>query len=287
MLVLLTASAVTNAATPPAATATAGVATLVGVRAAHHPGFDRVVFDFRGGLPAGVDVRSVDRLLGDATGTPVPVAGRATLQVRFEGTDAHDDAGQPTAPSSLAFALPNVTSVVRSGDFEAVTTYGIGLAAGRPFAVSTLRSPDRVVVDVEAAFRTVTRSVWFFDEGRYLRGTPPFTTPVPRPVLPRTPATGVTDRLFAGPTAAELARGLRLLPSGATGFRGLRITAGVARVQLVGGCRSGGSTVGIADELRPTLRQFPSVDAVKVLDPDGATENPWGPGDSIPECLEP
>ena len=29
----------------------APVPTLVGIRAAHHPGFDRVVFEFRGGLP--------------------------------------------------------------------------------------------------------------------------------------------------------------------------------------------------------------------------------------------
>jgi hypothetical protein len=111
----------------PTGAAAVRVPTLVGVRAAHHPGFDRVVFDFRGGVPANVRARYVDRLVGDASGLPVRIAGRAVLRVRFEPAKAHDTAG-PTAPSRRAFALPNVMTAVRSGDFEAVTTYGIGLA---------------------------------------------------------------------------------------------------------------------------------------------------------------
>ncbi|WP_369055578.1 AMIN-like domain-containing (lipo)protein [Kineococcus terrestris] len=260
---------------------------LVGVRAAHHPGFDRVVFDFRGGLPARRDVGWVPALVGDGSGEPVPVAGRAVLQVRFESADAHDAAGDPTAPGRLAFALPNVVSVVRSGDFEAVTTYGIGLARRQPFRVSTLRSPDRVVVDVDAAFRTVPRRVWFFDEGRFLRNEEPFFVPVTRQVVPGAPATGVLDRVFAGPTAAEHARGLRLVASGATGFDRLSISGGTARVRLVGGCSSGGSTVTVAGHLLPSLHQFPAVRRVEVLDPAGRTGRPGGPGDSVPECLEP
>jgi Fe-S cluster biogenesis protein NfuA len=75
--------------------------------------------------------------------------------------------------------------------------------------------------------------------------------------------------------------------SRAAGFVDLAIVGGVARVRLRGGCSSGGSTVTIAGEIMPTLRQFDTVDWVKVLDPSGSTADPTGPGDSIPDCLNP
>ena len=284
---LLATGVVLPLASPTAGAAAPSVPTLVGIRAAHHPTFDRVVFDFTGGLPASRQVAYVSGLVGDASGLPVPVAGRAILRVRFSPANAHDSAGRATAPARVAFALPNVMTVVRSGDFEAVTTYGIGLASRQAVHVFTLTNPSRVVVDIGAAFPTVLRQVWFFNQPRFLANHEPFFTPVLRPVLPLTPATGVMDRIFAGPTATETAAGLRHLASGATGFRALSITGGVARVQLTGGCSSGGSTVTIAGEILPTLRQFASVNWVKVYDPSGQTESPTGLRDSIPTCLEP
>ena len=95
------------------------------------------------------------------------------------------------------------------------------------------------------------------------------------------------DRLFAGPLTAEKAGGLRLLRSGARGFSHLSITDGVARVRLTGGCTSHGSTVTIADEITPTLRQLAAVRWVKIYDPAGHTERPTGHSDSVPTCLEP
>ena len=246
-----------------------------------------MVLDFRGGLPASRQVSYVKSLVGDASGQPVRIAGQAILKVRLEPAQAHDAAGRSTAPGRVAFALPNVMTVVQAGDFEAVTTYGIGLARRQPFTVSTLGNPSRVVIDVRAAFPTVTRKVWFLDQDRFVANTPPFFVPVRRPVQPLTPATGVMDRIFAGPLPGEHADGLRLLLSGSTGYRGLRITSGVARVQLVGGCTSGGSTVTIAGQIQPSLRQLSTVDVVKIYDPSGSTEHPAGRVDSIPTCLEP
>ena len=286
LLPLLLATGVVLPLAAPTASAVT-VPTLVGIRAAHHPTYDRVVFEFTGGLPGSRQVGYVGQLVGDASGLPVPIAGRAILQVRFSPANAHDSAGRVTAPGRLSVALPNVMSVVRSGDFEAVTTHGIGLASQQAVQVFTLTSPSRVVVDVGAAFPTVLRRVWFFNQPRFVANREPFFTPVLRPVLPLTPATGVMDRVFAGPTAAETVAGLRHLASGATGFRALSISGGVARVRLTGGCSSGGSTVTIAGEILPTLRQFPSVSWVKVYDPSGQTGSPTGPSDSIPACLEP
>jgi hypothetical protein len=272
---------------PASAAAQPAVPTLVGIRAAHHPTFDRIVFDFSGGLPAGREVGYVPALVGDPSGLPVPVAGRAILQVRLEQAQAHDEAGRVTAPDRVAFGLPNIVTAVRSGDFEAVTTYGIGLAMQQPFRVFTLTNPERVVIDVDAAFRTVQREVYFLDAGRFVANEQPFYVPVLRPVQPMTPATGVMDALFAGPTPAEQSRGLQFLASGATGFADLSVSQQIARVRLTGGCSSGGSTESIAGEIFPTLRQFSTVDFVKIYDPSGSTAQPSGAVDSIPECLEP
>jgi hypothetical protein len=75
--------------------------------------------------------------------------------------------------------------------------------------------------------------------------------------------------------------------SRAWGFRNLGITDGIARLRLTRGCNSGGATTTIASEIVPTLKQFPSVDWVKIYSPGGRTEQPSGPSDSIPICLEP
>jgi len=291
VLGLAVSTGVSPAGAAPPGTATAAappvVPRLVAIRAAHHPGKDRVVFEFAGGLPRSRSVGYVGQLLGDGSGLPVRIAGRALLQVRFADADAHDSAGRATAPGRVAYALPNVMTVVRSGDFEAVTTYGIGLTSRQPFRVFTLTGPPRVVIDVDASFRTVTRKVWFLDERRFAAGTEPYFRSVLRPVLPFLPATTLLHRVYAGPTPAEQRAGLRLQLSGSTGFTALSVADGIARVRLTGGCSSGGSTVTVAGHLIPTLKQLPQVDVVKVFDPQGRTERPTGRVDSIPECLEP
>lgn len=129
--------------------------------------------------------------------------------------------------------------------------------------------------------------VFFLDQDAFNVGRPPFVRPVDRLVAAGAPEAGALDALFAGPTADEGAGGLRFVPSGASGYTGFRLVEGTAFVQLVGGCSSGGSTFTIADEITATLRQFTGVQDVKILDPDGGTEVPNEPGDSIPFCLEP
>ncbi len=274
------------AATRPTA-ATTAVSRLIAVRAAHRPGFDRVVFQFAGQPPSRRTVRYVSRLVADPSGRPVRIAGRAILEASFFPATVHGTTGTATAPERVAFALPNVMTAVRAGDFESVVSYGIGLAKRTAFHVSVLTHPSRVVIDISTRFQTVRKRVYFENLPRFAAGTEPSVTPVLRPVLRSAPATGVMDRLFAGPTQAEYASGLRLQRSRATGFTGPSITQLIARVRLTGACSSGGSTFTVANEIFPTLRQFASVRFVKIYDPAGHTEAPSGPRDSIPFCLEP
>jgi hypothetical protein len=124
--------------------------TLVAIRAAHHdeatPCYDRVVFEFRDGLPL-FRIEYVDQLIGDGSGAPVSIAGAAILSVQMTPARAHNDSGQDTAPGRIKLKLPVVNEIVGSGDFEAVVTYGIGLARTTPTRILTLDNPSRLVID--------------------------------------------------------------------------------------------------------------------------------------------
>jgi hypothetical protein len=125
--------------------------TLVAVRAAAHPGFDRVVFEFRGGLPSH-QVRYVDRLVQDGSGNVVEVAGVADLEVLFQDANAHDESGAPTvSPRRFSPGLTAVKEVAEVSDFEANVSFGIGLDRRRPLEISTLSNPSRLVIDIDTS----------------------------------------------------------------------------------------------------------------------------------------
>ncbi len=279
------------ATTHTAQAATAQTSTLVGVRAAAHPGFDRVVWQFDGPVPTNRQARIVSALYQDGSGKFMPVAGNAILQVSVFSTQAHrmDSNGQwqSTVPMRQSFGLPNVTETVLAGDFEAVVTYGIGLNKNQSFTMFTLANPSRIVLDIRTDYPTRAGTVRFVNMPNYSKGIEPYTTAASRTLVAAAPAGAALNHLFAGPTAAEFAAGLRVVKSEATGWKNLSISNGVARVTLTGGCNSRGSTMTIANLITPTLKQFSTVRYVKIYDPAGRTERPTGYSDSIPFCLEP
>jgi hypothetical protein len=127
------------------------VPTLVDVRVGRHPGFDRVVFQFRGAVPQH-RIRYVDQLVQDGSGNPVSVAGAADLEVVFHGANAHNQDGSPSvSPRRFSPGLPAVKEIAQVGDFEAVVSYGVGIDHRRPIRVSTLAGPPRLVIDVSTA----------------------------------------------------------------------------------------------------------------------------------------
>lgn len=282
-------AATAGAAKAAPAPARASVApVLTQIRAAHHPGYDRLVFEFKGGVPSKHTVKYVSQVIGDASGRPVSVVGSARLLVRFAPAAGHNDKGRVTyGATSRTFALPGIIQVVAAGDFESVLSFGVGVARVEPFHVFTLTRPSRVVVDLRTPYRTVPVRDYFLNVHRFATGRAPYVQAVSRPVIPPAVGFGAMQRLFAGPTQAELANGLKLVRSGATGFKNLSIRDGVARIQLTGKISSGGSTFTIANEIMPTLKQFPSVHWVKIYDQFGHTERPTGHSDSIPFSLEP
>jgi hypothetical protein len=126
------------------------IPTLVAIRAAHHaeakPKYDRVVFEFTGPVPY-LRIEYVTELIADGSGAPVRVDGKAILSVQFTPAQAHNDRGKATAPNNINPKLPLIKQVVSAGDFEAVVTYGIGLARKADTRILTLGKPLRVVID--------------------------------------------------------------------------------------------------------------------------------------------
>jgi len=269
-----------------AATGPVALSTLTSVSATHVGKVDRVTFDFTGGLPGDVHVEWVDTLVHDGSGLPVRVSGAKVLMVVFSGATAHDQSGD-TVKTRTAYALPNVITSVMAGDFEGYVTAGLGVQKRTSYTVAKLQNPDRVVIDVRAGFPTSTRKVWLVDKHAVRTGHGPIFVPRQRPIRNDAPATAALNSLFAGPLPQERASGLRLVTSRAWGFTDLNIAGGVARLRLTHGCNSSGSTITVAGEIMPTLKQFPTVDWVKIYGPGGHTEDPTGPSDSIPVCLEP
>jgi hypothetical protein len=59
----------------------------------------------------------------------------------------------------------------------------------------------------------------------------------------------------------------------------------IVRIRLVGACYLVARPTTIGEELIETLSDLPRVDWVKVYDPSGATSEPSGASDSLPDCL--
>jgi hypothetical protein len=143
-----------GAGTTPVVAPSAAKATslLDRVAVGRHTGYDRVVFQFRDeGLP-GYRVEYVQPpFKEDGSGNPVDVGGNAFVVVRMEPASGFD---LNTAGGQLVYKGPKrlpgasvVKEVVRTGDFESVLSWAIGLDGKVPFRVTTADSPSRLIVD--------------------------------------------------------------------------------------------------------------------------------------------
>lgn len=139
--------------TPVAAqsTSTPQVAMLSTIRAAYHPEvspkYDRIVFEFKGKLPESIRVEYVSKLIADGSGAIVPIKGKGILELVVSPAVAHTNAGKATVPARISYNLPLIKEVVRSGDFEGVVSYGIGVTRKTELRFMTLTNPTRVVID--------------------------------------------------------------------------------------------------------------------------------------------
>ncbi|MDQ6692553.1 MAG: hypothetical protein M3Z13_07280, partial [Candidatus Dormibacteraeota bacterium] len=125
-------------------------ARLVGVRAAHQPGFDRIVFEFapRSGTSAPpqyeVIRQSSARFVKDPSGQPISLTGSGGLRVVLRNSSAH---GSYVGKTDLKTGLAVIAQASLLGDFEGVLSWGVGLSGAPCTRVLELSDPPRLVID--------------------------------------------------------------------------------------------------------------------------------------------
>jgi hypothetical protein len=126
-------------------------AVLTDVRIGAHPdeGFDRIVFEFSGNLPDSTRIRYEASAVQCGSGMTEPVAGAGTLIVHMTDARAHDEMGQVTVPDlDLPGTGTAILEAVSICDFEGVVNWAVGTPNQRPFRVTVLNNPSRIVIDV-------------------------------------------------------------------------------------------------------------------------------------------
>jgi hypothetical protein len=125
-------------------------AKLTAVRAAAHPGYDRVVFQFEGTRVPGYRIEYVGEItLGESDDEFLTLQGGALVQATFQGSASDDHRpGTQTVPDRDTPGLAQVKQIGLAEDWEGLVRLGIGLDHRAGFRVLELRDPVRVVVDV-------------------------------------------------------------------------------------------------------------------------------------------
>lgn len=122
-------------------------ALVMGVRAARHDGFDRVVVDFEGDVP-GYTVRWKSKVETEGAGKPIDLKGGQALHVMLIPAVAHTEAGEPTWTGTSAKPLTTITGIVSTGDFEGHVGIALISERTRTFRVKEYTEPSRLVIDV-------------------------------------------------------------------------------------------------------------------------------------------
>jgi hypothetical protein len=132
---------------------------LSDVRVGAHECYERVTFELKprsGDADGPVEWKAAYEpgpVIEDGSGRTVPVKGSAYLVIHMNasGVDLTKESAPATytGPASIETAgTTRIQQVRRTGDFEAVLTWVIGLDRKRPFHVTTQDGPARVVVDI-------------------------------------------------------------------------------------------------------------------------------------------
>jgi hypothetical protein len=109
---------------------------------------DTITFRFRSGAPEPPGFRvsyEPGPFAEDGSGKPVSVAGSAFIVVRMEPATGFDFvANQEAYTGPARFTVPGafVREMARTGDFESVTTWLIGVREQVPFTVNATGAPD-------------------------------------------------------------------------------------------------------------------------------------------------
>lgn len=120
------------------------------IRVGSHDGYDRLVIEFEGTGTPEFHAGYSDDPRQQASGNPLDVPGAAPFELVVHGTslDMSMDA-KYAGQTDLGLASGSISSVVNGGTFEANSQYFVGLDSQRPYKVTALENPTRLVVDFQ------------------------------------------------------------------------------------------------------------------------------------------
>jgi hypothetical protein len=124
---------------------------ITDVRIGSHDGYDRVVFEFNEGTPEYSLDRAEPPFTEDPSGRPLNVQGNAFLQLIMRGGTKQTASGASSylGPTDFDPGFPQLVDLVEGGDFEAQSTWYLGLDSEACVRVIVLTLPDRLVIDIE------------------------------------------------------------------------------------------------------------------------------------------
>lgn len=125
--------------------------SIVDTRVGEHDGYDRVVFEFAGDGEPGWHTAYTKKPAQQASGHALDYPGEVALNVMINGVQI-DYADPDSAPEVGPAAGPAgyIAGVNHEGVFEADAQYVIGLDRERPYTVTTLQNPTRLVIDFQS-----------------------------------------------------------------------------------------------------------------------------------------
>jgi hypothetical protein len=132
---------------------TGAIMQMTALRVDHHPGFDRIVFEFTAPSGATADLpaytlsrQASSTFVKDPSGLEVTLQGSNGLRIVFHGATA---ANSYPGSQDVSPGLPVVKEVEEIGDFEAVLSWGAGLSRGSCLRTLELANPTRLVIDIQ------------------------------------------------------------------------------------------------------------------------------------------
>ena len=126
-------------------------AQITDVRVGTHDGYDRVTFQFSGGMPQTLVEGVLPPFYADPSGQSIDIDGTAFLKVTMNHGTRFTTSGGLSYAGGINFqpGFARLVQLREGGDFEAVATWYIGLSGGSCYRVIALTSPSRLVIDLE------------------------------------------------------------------------------------------------------------------------------------------
>ena len=124
--------------------------TVVGVSAGQHPGYDRFVIQFGGGVPSYTIARHQSATIesGGGKGGPVTLEGNAAVTITMHSVNNWTTSSGPT---DLHPHYPFLRQAKLIQNYEGYQTWALGIQGTTCVRTFTLASPSRLVVDIAAA----------------------------------------------------------------------------------------------------------------------------------------